>query len=347
VRRAKAKDASTIQAGSDGTLVDQAGQVTYYEQYFNPRFASFVHRCSLDILKCQMSSAAADLETPVGSIELKAAWRPIDRKDPSYGRFYTLKGVVVEDPQTGGCKPTDLALVGLHLVYAPAGHPELIWATFEHVANGPDGPCAGKPTTPPAGFKNWTYNDKASTDCGKANAWDPDHPYAVTQAFRNWPYGYDPSKAQDNENIRLTKALNRSVAGILPEGSVWKNYYLIGSVWINGPLPAVQPVPPTAGNLAGAPFLANLTMETYRQTPNPLDPQAVQRNSCMFCHNTGTQTPQSFQVSHAFANAYQDAECPWPTPAGAKEPVPPAACLETQPPAKTASSAAPALIPAH
>jgi len=38
----------------------------------------------------------------------------------------------------------------------------------EHVANGPDGPCAGKPTTPPAGFKNWTYNDKASTSVGRA-----------------------------------------------------------------------------------------------------------------------------------------------------------------------------------
>jgi hypothetical protein len=348
LRRAKSKDAEHTQAGSGGVLVDQAGSVTYYEQYYNPRFASFVHRCGLDILSCQTSEQTANLHTPVGSIELKAAWRPIKREDPTYNRFHTIRNVNVEDPQTGKCQKTDLALVGLHLVYAPVGHPELIWATFEHIANGPDGPCTGKPTTPPAGFSKWTYNDKTSTDCSKVNSWDPDNPYKITQAFRNWAYGYDPSQPRDNENIRLTKALNQSVARILPASSVWKNYYLIGSVWTtDGVLPAVQAVPPTPGNLAGAPFLANLTMETYTQTPNPLDSTAVQKNSCMFCHNTGTQTPRSFQVSHAFANAYQTAACPWLPPTGTGEL--PAACLDTQGPrTKTAgTTAAPELIPSH
>ena len=347
IRRAKSQGASTAQAGSKGILVDQAANVTYYEQYYNPRFASFVHRCNLDILACQDAPAAASLRTPEGSIELKASWRPISRQDPNYGRFHTIKNVTIEDPQTGQCARRDMALVGIHLVYAPAGHPELVWATFEHVANGPDGPCVpGKTTKPPAGYADWTYNDSKSTDCAKANYWPaptdpaPQPPYPPTQAFRDWPYGNDSGNAQGKDHIGVIRALNSSAAGVLPADSVWKNYYLIGSVWTTkGALPAVQPSASDPGNLAGSTLLANLTMETFTQTPNPLVPTAVQENSCLFCHNTVADSSRSFKVSHAFNNTVTGTDapvCPWPD-ANAL----PAACQETQ------GTAAPALIPSH
>ena len=342
IRRAKSQGAETAQAGSKGILVDQAANVTYYEQYFNPGFASFVHRCNLDILACQNAEAAANLRTPEGSLGMKASWRPIARQDPNYRRFHTIRNVTVEDPQTGKCVRRDMALVGMHLVYATAGHPELIWATFEHVANGPDGPCApGKATRPPAGYDNWTYNNAKSTDCGKVNLWpDPDAPnppYPPTQAFRNWPHGNNPGNAQGKDHIRVIQSLNRSAAGALPADSVWKNYYLIGSVWTaKGALPAVQPSASDPGNLAGSTLLANLTMETFTQTPNPLVPAEVQENSCLFCHNTVADARRSFKVSHAFNNSDPTAVCPWPDPN-----VLPAACQETQ------GTAAPALIPSH
>ena len=38
-----------------------------------------------------------------------------------------------------GLKTVQLALVGMHVVGSAAGHPEMIWATFEHVANAPRG----------------------------------------------------------------------------------------------------------------------------------------------------------------------------------------------------------------
>ncbi len=37
-----------------------------------------------------------------------------------------------------GTKTTTLAMVGMHVVGSTAGHPEMIWATFEHLGNTPD-----------------------------------------------------------------------------------------------------------------------------------------------------------------------------------------------------------------
>jgi hypothetical protein len=344
LRRSKSESPTTGQATSGGVLVDQAANVTYYEQYFNPVFSSFVHRCRLDLQTCQSSDEAANLRIPVGSFELKASWRPISRQDPNYGGFHTIKNVFVEDLQTGQCVRRDMALVGLHLTYAPAGHPEMVWATFEHVANAPDGPCTVEPTTPPAGYANWTYNDKSAKDCGKANIWPvpaaPNPPYPPTQAVRNWPYGNNPDQAQGQANIGFIKALNKSVAGFLPKSSVWKNYYLIGSVWTEkGALPAVQPSASDPGNVRGSALLANVTMETFTQSPRPL---VSASKSCMTCHTTAAGSAErSFKVSHAFGSADAEKTCPTPNPITLP------ACQETQGTAQTAVSAAPALIPSH
>src|SRR5262249_53937419 len=37
-----------------------------------------------------------------------------------------------------GEKDAELALVGIHVVGSTAGHPEMIWATFEHLGNAPN-----------------------------------------------------------------------------------------------------------------------------------------------------------------------------------------------------------------
>jgi len=149
--------------------VDQEGNVTLYETYFDPTFVSFVAACNLTVKACEKVDPT--LQVPVGTLQLKVSWRPIRREDPNYERYYTIKDVTCDDPQTGTCVTRDVAMVGFHLVYAPQNHPELVWAT----------------TTPPPGFVRWTYNDAKSTDCKNANQL-PDmtkQPYPVTQVVRN------------------------------------------------------------------------------------------------------------------------------------------------------------------
>ena len=91
-----------------------------------------------------------------GSIEIKAAWRIIDRAagdDPS--RYYTETALlaVAGDLVRGGrqiCSSVTLGLVGLHIIQRnpvnpdqKALFPRWIWATFEHVDNAPtaQSPC--------------------------------------------------------------------------------------------------------------------------------------------------------------------------------------------------------------
>lgn len=337
-RDRKARTPGTEQAGTRGILVDQEGSVTLYETYFDPTFVSFIAACNLTVKACEKVDPT--LAVPVGTLQLKVSWRPIRRDDPNYDRFYTLKDVTYDDPQTGKCVTRDVAMVGFHLVYAPQGHPELVWATFEHMANAPEGPCTG-PTTPPPGFVRWSYNDAKSTDCTNINKL-PDQsaqPYPVTQVFRTWAQGTNPEAVFGADNIRLIKSLNTSMAALLPGKSVWRNYFLVGSVWTeNGALPAVAPTSKeVSGNLVGSTLLANATMETFDQSPNPLtgDPP----NSCFNCHNTSTANPQPVHVTHSITNAADLRSCPWKTP--------PPACLATQPKKAAAQTTAIQPIAAH
>lgn len=335
----KSRTPGTEQAGTNGILIDQEGSVTLYETYFDPTFVSFIAACNLTVKACE--TVDPTLQVPVGTLELKVSWRPIRREDPNYNRFYTIKDVTFDDPQTGKCVTRDVAMVGFHLVYAPQNHPELVWATFEHVANAPDGPCTGA-TTPPPGFTRWTYNDAKSTDCTNINQWPspaPTAPYPVTQVVRNWAYGTNPDAVFGTDNIKQLKALNTSMAALLPGKSVWRNYFLVGSVWTeNGALPAEPPTnKEVSGNLVGSALLANATMETFDQSPNPLTGNPP--NSCFSCHNTSTKNPQPVHVTHSITNATDLRACPWTTP--------PPACLATQPKKTTTQTSAIQPVASH
>lgn len=105
----------------------------------------------------QFTASATVMAGAHGSIEIKAAWRIIDREagdDPS--RYYTMPAqiAVSGDLVRGGrpfCRSALLGLVGMHIIQRNpdfAGNaallPEWIWATFEHVDNAPDAqaPCS-------------------------------------------------------------------------------------------------------------------------------------------------------------------------------------------------------------
>lgn len=351
-RARKSRTPGIEQAGTSGILVDQEGSVTLYETYFDPTFVSFIAACNLTVKACE--KVDPNLSVPVGTLQLKVSWRPIRREDPNYERFYTIKDVTFDDPQTGKCVTRDVAMVGFHLVYAPQNHPELVWSTFEHVANAPDGPCTGS-TAPPPGFLRWTYNDSKSTDCANANKL-PDmtkQPYPVTQVVRNWAYGTNPEGATGVDNVKQIRALNTSMAALLPSKAVWRNYFLVGSLWTKETeefpyhLPAMAPdSKDVSGNMVGSSLLANSTMETFDQSANPLelDPDTKRPilNSCFSCHNTTTdQNPQPVHVTHSITNAADLRDCPWDMKTQ------PAACQATQPKKTAAQTSAIRMVPSH
>lgn len=301
------------QAGSAGVLISQSNQITYYEQLLDPTAAGFVTTCSLQVPNCQSQPAAKALRIPAGAIEVKASWLPMAKTAPNANLFYTIPGFPVMNNQGQTYTPDLMALVGFHLVFATKSHPELVWATFEHVANAPNGPCvAGQSTPPPAPFASWTFNNPANTTCQGINAWPSTNPptkppFPITQAVR-----INPNGGGDAGNAAAIQSLNASVLGLVPQGSMWKNYFLVGSVWtVNGQLP------PSSTNQAGSTLLANSTMETFVQDPS---------TDCFSCHTnmsrSGTLEPP-FSVSHAFKQATGKKTCSYTTQL-------PQACQATQ-----------------
>jgi hypothetical protein len=335
------------QAGSGGILVDQNGNITYYEQFLDPKAAvSFIQACNLDNAACQSQPGAAGLAFPNASMELKVSWRPLWKTSANVNSYYLTPGVPVQNAKGQTVTPDYFGLVGFHLVYAIAGHPELVWATFEHVDNAPEAPCTNGQQTCgalPAGFASWAYNDCKSTSCGNVNAWPSPapSPLPTTQAFRENHLGTSPTLkdaagVSGADNIAIITNLNQSVMGILPKGSVWANYFFGGAVWTTGSLPAFSPFQGSgqsnpAFNEVGSTFVANVSMETFTQFPNPVpSPYPNPTQNCFSCHNTAdstqTQPPASpapeFDVSHAIFQATGNS-CPWST-------TPPQACLATQ-----------------
>jgi hypothetical protein len=81
------------------------------------------------------------------AIEVKSAW--VDASTlPNASSYITMSATIptythtstttwTANTGTAGQKTVQLALVGMHVVGSAAGHPEMIWATFEHVANAP------------------------------------------------------------------------------------------------------------------------------------------------------------------------------------------------------------------
>ncbi len=70
---------------------------------------------------------------PTGTVEVKAAWRPLSSIPPSQWYRYHIAHVLVYsgDPPTPASQP--YALVALHIIHKTANYPTFIFATFEQV----------------------------------------------------------------------------------------------------------------------------------------------------------------------------------------------------------------------
>lgn len=217
----------------------------------------------------------------LGSIEFKAAWKIMGPGDDTT-RFYKIKAIVYNDnagDPSPGPNPVTLGLVGLHIAHKTPTQRNWVWSTFEQVDNLTssffNNACDTCPiNTPP-------QTDKA----GHYVELNPD----------GTPIHKPTQVKRINPTADATVAgVNSKYQGML-KGSVWANYQLISTQWLQ-----FEDITPM--------YLANSVQETYLQGPSPASygtytlsidqpyyasPKyqpfsAASSSSCMGCHYTAT-----------------------------------------------------------
>lgn len=230
-----------------------------------------------------------------------------------------------------------LALLGVHVVGTVQGHPEMVWATFEHKNNAPDvtyvyeNNQGANQTVTGSSAGNWIFmstngdmnnaNVAHAMDCNTSSPTfgcssgdivsQNNFTISPSDTNRENPWGSFGSSSADgipNNNAQII-SLNNDVIGFLPANDVRRNYILGGAVWTQGGgIPVESKVdgqfkmltpPPQSATQIGSLQLANSTMETYHQ--GPTDPSL----GCFACHNLfkstpSAPTPDGVTISHIF-----------------------------------------------
>jgi hypothetical protein len=333
-----------LQAGPGGIFVDQQGNPVYYSQHLDDTWVKFIKEN--DLLDPEKVRAFdPNTSFPVGAIELKASWRIVgDGEDVSDmftrpSEVYELENskgqIVVSGTKT---RSVQLALVGFHIGGVVKGHPEMIWATFEHKDNAPDVPAGATVDTIvseqsydfyQAGTKVPGCNVNSARSLDLKLDQETQKLTPVTNACRLFAQG---NSAKNSEGINQDSvdsndaniiALNQAVRAKLgPQPGPWSNYFEVGAIWFL-PSDALKPnmalttdfMPETSTDpndqfLTGSLKLSNATIETFTQT------QSTQQN-CFRCHNTAQAfaltadgaplsplPPMNLNISHAFMNMY-------------------------------------------
>jgi hypothetical protein len=226
-----------------------------------------------------------------------------------------------------------MALVGIHVVGSVAHHPEMVWATFEHVSNAPNAAYSyvdtGKhvQTVPADNGTGWLFSNTSDTAITAYNnshmtAYNPklntfkisDTIFAVpgntispSNTLRTTPWGsvmdsatnqQDLSSAASNSEIL---SFDNTIQSYLP-GDKRTNYLLIGATWTLGGTPpngGSYGSDTTHGVAIGTSALANSTMETYFQNNNSPAHRFTQ-TTCFFCHsNNNSNLPGD--LSHIYS----------------------------------------------
>ena len=240
---------------------------------------------------------------PVGSIAVKAAWRPLNAADtPAVrARYYVVEDANVVDVAktlAAGhvvCSKSDVALVGLHIVIRTKDRPQGLWSTFEHVDNVPpagEGE-AREPDAKEAGAP-YSYFDGQKPKLGLWPTFGLPDTLAVSL---DHPPKIDPTPMQVVRRHPIhasTMAMNRAywaLPGI--KGTVWEHYMLVASQWPTIP----EPMGPQndGGYFPGQPLTADAPRENYQAADAPhenLVNTTIETyfqdapSSCMACHQS-------------------------------------------------------------
>lgn len=280
------------QADSEGILVDKSGRAVYTSILFNDTYKDFIINNKLNTIE-GLENVVDTLDFPIGSISLKVAWKLVAEGE-DVSKFYTTKadiqllstnaqGEVYIPKDAKVEKDVDVAMVGFHIAFVINGHPEFVWATFEHDENAPDAQV-NQQMNQAVSNKDFTFY-KAGTvmaDCNVNNRpilsldeatqkLDP-----VTQVARQYRLGGGTSQNQNNIDT-----VNVVMHSKLPTNSIWKNYAEVGAIWFNQPDALVPDWSPTIDSTiqTGSVELSNASIETFTQG-------IISENNCFKCHNT-------------------------------------------------------------
>lgn len=258
------KNMNHLQAGDAFHLLDVNGKTVSYDIRVNEDFVNYIAENGMYTIPAINQAAAAFNADPSkggiwlppttptstkSALEIKTAWRDYGSKQSDC----PADTMHCEKDSAGNW----WGLIGMHLVQKTPLHGEMIWASFEHVANAPD--CAAGGSNPikpnPAGLTNgWnlfnytTYTNAGGdgTQCTYPQS-DVANPLCLT----------NPNPSDDNKtwvsvnvcrtdqlppatncdaaasNLAVTSCLNNNVQTNLPStlNNKWKNYQLIGAEW--------------------------------------------------------------------------------------------------------------------
>ena len=267
-------------------------------------------------------------------VELKTSWVKADTlQHPE--RFITQMANIYEYDmssdtlwtRTGvSTEPVELALVGMHIVGTVDGHPEMVWATIEHVDNAPNtgypyldttGAVQLTSETSATANGNWLFSDGTGTTfivensevlsadqtdgAGKTGDIAAINGLSIgpVNVNRMVPWGNPNSENildQLDRNADLNAqiiSMNSSViSNVTTELSTdpRANYFVSGATWTQE---GQIPVTGDESFITGSTMLANTTMETFHQELN-----------CFSCHSeftdsSGTPNPP-VSISHLF-----------------------------------------------
>jgi hypothetical protein len=343
---------------TDDVLMAQNGSLIYYISMVNDVYAQYLNgvankaggingnqfptsQAQLDSIVAYAASQGITVKDPnTLTMEIKTSW--VDASDLTDVDDYITMNAIVPKYDTSsdtiwipnGTEEKKLAMIGIHIVGSIDGHPEMVWATFEHVNNSPnlsyeylDKNSKVKTQAADTG-DDWLLNGKSSDTiynkshmifcneteisekhCDTINTIVAKSGYTIsasnTKRTKPWgvaeagvPNPENSSGAASNSEVIST---NNSVLSQLKDGDLRKNYIFIGATWTDsGVAPNGQSYAAdntTSGVAIGTSQLANSTMETYAQNGTAYN----KYGSCFSCHAAyPTPSLQPADLSHIY-----------------------------------------------
>ena len=279
-------------------LIDRNLNFAMYDIRVNPEWVTYVDTAGLTTAQGQ---SGKEISFPmgyydskdsltggrVGAIEIKAVWRILD---PASGddttRFYAQPAAIYVPPQnsaTGQAMCIDSVTVGLvamHIIQKTNSQPGWVWSSFEHAelaptCTGTSGACGDTAVRysffdASCASSTCPWNTPPSLASGDTTfLWAATAPYAAKYAIG----GHGTQAVRTQAIYAPTDSLSAKWRAKLA-GTVWANYRLIGSQWLNPEVPG-QGIPQVLGNTA---------LETY----------IPDSSSCVGCHRTATDAAGEF-----------------------------------------------------
>jgi hypothetical protein len=304
------------QAETGDALLSQGNSLVYYTIVVNDVYAYFLtgnkagsitpaasefpnNGAELAQVTAFASSKGVTFPDPNAlTVEVKMSW--VDASTLSSSANYVTVSATVPNYNTSipsnwvpsGTKNITLALVGVHFVATVAGHPEMIWASFEHFGNTPNAAytytsAGGNTTVPQDTTGNWLF---CVTNCPTSSTFNVSHaqvsgadivglpsgsPITPSNTQRLNPWGLAGTPGTSVPSNTQIVSINNSVLSQLVSGDMRKNYFMLGATWTtNGQPPTAVPPNTSAGVQVGTNAMSNSTMETY-----------VQGTNCFTCHD--------------------------------------------------------------